>query len=154
MAKACVKIYLGDTCIRTFGGSRKDIALYVANLKQATRKEIEDMYPQVLNGGEFRWSVICRKRRNKIYRFIELIDRLTSEQTMELIKLGLLNNYLLKLKYEKDSREIVFTSDGKINGDIEDSMLLLTGFVKRETVHLLGEYEVIKEILTKYRMVK
>lgn len=157
MARACLKIFIDDKCVRTFGGNKGSVIQKIAKIKEATRTELREEYSSLKEDSSFRYSIIRVKRRNKVYRLSELQDDLTEQEFTEILpNLDVLESLIKNVKMfdTKLNKEIVFNENGNIDcGREYDLTDLLTGYVKAEVVKKFGKKKVLEELLLKYNEV-
>lgn len=152
MARACLKIYINDNCVRCYGGNKSSIVKEVVRLKSLSTEDICKEYNIDTNSIEsFRFSVIKVKRRNKVYRFVELQEDITEKEFLSILPNNKTMDILMKYyKYfnVRLDKEIKFTKDGKILKEFSyDNLDLLTGFVRADTVKEFGKKRIVESIL-------
>lgn len=150
MARACLKVYIDEKCVRTFGGNKQQVVKEVANIKKSTTEELKKIYPSINNS--FRYSIIKVKRRNKVYRLYEIQDDLSEMKLNELFSTrATALESLTKDAIHMDKKlnvEIKF-DQGTIVGDYS-KVDLIAGFVRREVIDKLGKEIVFTKLLDKY----
>ena len=154
MARACVKVFIDDKIVRTFGDNKSSITYQVAKMKEATFEELKEMYPSLKEGSSFRYSIIRVKRKNKVYRFCELQDDLSEQEFEKIIpNEDVLQSLLYNLKYldTKLNIEILFNKSGEIDCNKQYDLIdLLTGYVRKDVVKKFGKEQILKKILEQY----
>lgn len=158
MARACLKLYIDEKCIRIYGGNKSIITKEVARIKSLSPDEVRKEFRLENSNSTFRYSIIKVKRKHKVYRLPELQDDMTEEEFEKVIpNLGVLQSLMVNSKYAsvKLNKELEFNSEGKlINKSQYDKMDLMCSYVKISNVKKFGKYAIVKEIMKAYAEAK
>lgn len=151
MSKAYVKIYINEKCIRVYGGNRSEVVEHVAKLKEADSIKLKEMYPQLRKGDYFRFGVIHKKNRNKVFRFHELIDELLEKDILFLLENNILDKEMVNVELYKSPLELVFDEQGVLATEIDDISDIFNGFIRSNVFDKFSKLDIVIELLRVYK---